>query len=84
MYTEEATLSLIRRKTMTQNTVSGIFCIISGAIFGLFGLYHLTQPRFFLPLAIFMAALCVGFIVGGVAFLKVGKEKMQKTKEPNQ
>ncbi len=72
---EDRTLALIRLKTMTQNRVSGLFCIIAGVIFGLFGIFHLTRPRFFLPLTIFMIALCIGFIIGGVMYLRVSKEE---------
>ena len=72
---ERQTLRLIRRKTMTQNTVSGVFSIMAGSIFGLFGVFHITQPRYFLPLTVFMLALCVGFIVAGVMYLRGGKEQ---------
>jgi hypothetical protein len=66
---------LIRQKTLTQNRVSGIFCIFVGVIFGFFGVYNLTGPRFFLPLAIFMIATCIGFIVGGIMYLRVAKAR---------
>ena len=72
---DQETLSLIRQKTQTQNRVSGILCFLAGSIFGLFGLFHLTQPRFFLPLTIFMVAMCVCLIVMGRMYLRMDKEK---------
>jgi hypothetical protein len=71
---EERTLALIRRKTITQNRVSGAFCIMGSMVFGLFGVFNLTLPRGFLPLAIFMIATCIAFIIAGVKYLRVGKE----------
>jgi hypothetical protein len=37
----------IRKKTLTQNKVSGVFCIIAGIVFGLFGLFNIAKENFF-------------------------------------
>jgi hypothetical protein len=73
--TESATLALIRQKTLTQNRVSGTFSIMAGVIFGAFGLYHLTQPRFFLPLMVLSISMCIGLLTAGVMYLRVAKDK---------
>ena len=67
-------VELIRKKTLTQNKVSGIFCIIAGSVFGAFGLFNLTDSSF-LPLAIFMIAMSIGLFYGGYMYLKVSKSK---------
>ena len=71
--------NLIRKKTLTQNKVSGIFCIIAGAIFSLFGIYQLTRESYFFPLSLFCIALGVGLILGGIMFLRVAKSKSGQT-----
>ena len=65
-------IRLIRKKSLTQNKVSGIFCILAGLIFFAYGIYNLTDSRF-LPLYIFMTALSVGFFYGGYMYIKIAK-----------
>ncbi len=67
-------VELIRKKTLTQNKVGGIFLIIFGIVFGVFGIYNLIDSRL-LPLSIFLIAICAGFLYGGITYLKVAKTK---------
>lgn len=60
---------------MKGTSVSGILCIATGLIFGLFGLFHLTQPRFFLPLVVFSVALGIGLIVAGAMYLRISENR---------
>ncbi len=68
-------LNLIRSKTLTQSKVTGFFCIIAAAVMGLFGLFNLTRENYFLPISIFLLALCVSLTAWGIMYLKVGKTK---------
>jgi hypothetical protein len=70
-----ATVDLIRQKTLTQNKVSGIFCIVAGLVFALFGLFHITRGNIFLPLSMFTITLGVGLLIGGAMFLRVAGTK---------
>lgn len=67
-------VELIRKKTLKQNKVGGIVLIISGIIFGAFGIFNLTDSRL-LPLSIFLITICAGFMYGGFMALKVAKTK---------
>ena len=69
------TVDLIRQKTLTQNKVSGIFCIAAGLVFALFGLYQLTRENYFLPLSMFTIILGIGLLIGGAMYLKVAGTK---------
>jgi hypothetical protein len=72
---EEEALALIRNRAMKGTRVSGILCIVAGLIFGLFGLFHLTQPQFFLPIVVFTVALGIGLIVAGAMYLRINKDR---------
>ena len=72
-------IKFIRKKTLTQNKVSGIFSIIAGAIFILFGIFQLTRENYFFPLSLFCIALGFGLIIGGTMFLGVAKSKNRDT-----
>ncbi len=67
-------VELIRKKTLTQNKIGGIFLIIFGIVFGVFGIYNLTDSRL-LPLSIFLMTISAGFMYGGFMYLKVAKTK---------
>ena len=71
----ERSLFLIRKKTALHNTVSAVFLLLAGAVFGLFGLYHVFfAASYFFPLAVFTFVLSIVFFVAGAWYLKGGKE----------
>jgi hypothetical protein len=72
---EEEALALIRNGAIKGTRVGGILCIVAGLIFGLFGLFNLTQPGFFLPIVVFTVALGIGLIVAGAMYLRINKDR---------
>ena len=69
----EQSLESIRKKTVILNKVSGIFSILAGVCFGLFGLFNFLFRPYLIPLSMFLLVLCVVFIVIGFWYLKAAK-----------
>jgi hypothetical protein len=75
--TDRRAFNTVRQKATSQHRISGIMCIAIGCAFGIFGLYHLTRPRYFLPLTFFMMAMSLGMIAAGIAYLRAAKDPMK-------